>query len=146
MNEPDYSAKLTVDAAPHQVFEHIRNVSAWWTDDLTGSSQKLTDEFTVHFDDIHVSTQKVVELVPDQKMVWLVTDSRLTFVEHEHEWTNTRISFELSVLGHKTQLQFTHFGLVPSNQCYNGCSKGWDYYVKGSLFKLLTEGKGTPGL
>ena len=146
MNEQDYTATLTADATPHEVFEHINNVAAWWTDDLEGSSQQLNDEFTVRFDDIHVSTQKVVALIPDQKVTWLVTDSKLTFVEQQHEWTNTTICFELSTLDNKTQLHFTHFGLVPSVQCYTGCTKGWDYYVKGSLFKLVTEGKGTPGL
>ncbi|QDK78738.1 SRPBCC domain-containing protein [Spirosoma sp. KCTC 42546] len=146
MNEQDYTASLTLNATPHDVFEHINNVTAWWTDDLEGHSHQLNDEFTVRFDDIHVSTQKVVELIPDQKVTWLVTDSKLTFVEQQHEWTNTTISFELSTLDNKTHLQFTHFGLVPSVQCYTGCTKGWDYYVKGSLCSLLTEGKGTPGL
>jgi hypothetical protein len=37
-----------------------------------------------------------------------------------------------------------HIGLVPEIECYTSCVKGWDQYVKGSLFKLLTEGKGLP--
>ena len=46
----------------------------------------------------------------------------------------------------KTQVLFTHVGLVPQVECYDGCTKGWDQYIKGSLFKLLTKGKGEPGL
>jgi len=87
-----------------------------------------------------------VEVVPDKKVVWLVTESNLNFVENKHEWTNTTVSFEIQEQGDQTQVNFTHFGLVPTVQCYGGCSKGWDYFIKGSLYKLLTDGKGTPGL
>ena len=43
-----------------------------------------------------------------------------------------------------TQISFTHVGLVPEVECYDMCVKGWDQYVKGSLFKLITEGTGQP--
>jgi hypothetical protein len=137
---------MTVNAAAQEVFKSINSVSKWWTDDLEGSSQKLNDEFTVHFGEVHVSTQKVVELIPGKKVVWLVTDSKLNFIKNQQEWNNTTISFELSDHGNKTQINFTHLGLVPAIECYKDCTKGWDYYIKGSLLKLLTEGKGTPGL
>jgi hypothetical protein len=146
MKEQDYSITLTVDLAPQDVFKSINNVTEWWTDDLEGSSHQLNDEFTVRFDDVHVSTQKLVEVIPDQKVVWLVTDSRLNFIKDQGEWTSTKVSFEISARGGKTEVNFTHFGLVPQIECYKSCTGGWDYFIKGSLFKLLTEGKGTPGL
>jgi hypothetical protein len=142
----NYTVNFGVDITPEEAFKRINNISAWWTEHLDGSSQKLNDEFTVRFDDIHVSTQKLIELIPDKKVVWLVTRSRLNFIKDMEEWTNTKISFELSSLDNKTQVTFTHHGLAPDVECYNDCSKGWDYYLKGSLFKLLTEGKGTPEL
>ena len=146
MESQDYTIQFTVDLTSHEVFNHINNVTTWWTDDMKGQSHKLNDLFTVQFADIHISTQKIVGLIPDKKIVWLVTDSNLSFVEKKNEWTNTQIVFELTNDNNKTQIKFTHMGLVPAVQCYDGCSKGWDYYIKGSLFKLLTEGKGTPGL
>ncbi|WP_428659377.1 SRPBCC family protein [Runella sp.] len=146
MNNQDFTTVFLVDQTPEEVFKSINRVSAWWTDDLEGNSQHVNDEFTVHFGEIHVSTQKVVEVIPDKKVVWLVTDSNLNFIKDKQEWTNTKISFDISTHDNKTQLHFTHFGLNPEVECYNSCSKGWDYYLKGSLFKLLTEGKGTPGL
>jgi hypothetical protein len=146
VEKQDYTARLTVSATAKEVFKSINEVTKWWTADLEGSSEKLNDAFTVRFfDDLHVSTQKLVEVIPDKKVVWLVTDSNLTFVEDKHEWTNTRICFEIADQGDETVINFTHFGLVPDFQCFNSCQKGWDYYIKGSLFKLLTEGKGTPG-
>jgi hypothetical protein len=141
----NYHISMVVDATAHEVFKRINSVSKWWTKDIVGSSQKLNDEFSVRFGDIHFSTQRLVEFVPDKKVVWLVTDSRLNFLKKDKQgWTNTRISFEISVNDDKTTVDFTHLGLVPDVECYNDCVKGWDYYIKGSLFKLLTEGKGTP--
>lgn len=146
MKKQDYTAIITVDNSMQDTFKAINNVSKWWTDDLTGRSQKLNDEFTVQFGDIHKTGQKIIEFIPDKKVVWLVTECRLNFVKDEQEWKNTKIGFELSREGDKTKIHFTHFGLVPEVECFKSCSKGWDYYIKGSLFKLLTEGKGTPGL
>ncbi|HWZ21328.1 MAG TPA: SRPBCC domain-containing protein [Cytophagaceae bacterium] len=146
MKAQDYTINLMVEASAQEVFKSINSVAKWWTDDFKGNSQKLNDEFTVQFDDIHISTQKVIEIIPDKKLVWLVTNSKLNFIKDKQEWTNTKISFEIAEKDGKTQIHFTHIGLVPEVECYNNCVKGWDYYIKGSLFKLLTEGKGTPGL
>ncbi len=146
MKEQDYTVSITVNATPQEAFKSINSVSKWWTENLEGSSQKLDDEFTVRFGDVHVSTQKLVEVIPDKKVVWLVTDSKLNFVKDKHEWTDTKISFEIAEKGGKTQINFTHIGLVPQVECYSGCTNAWGQYIKGSLFKLLTEGKGTPTL
>jgi Activator of Hsp90 ATPase homolog 1-like protein len=144
MANKDYTVTLVVDAPPKEVFRDINNVTNWWTEELDGNSKKLNDEFTVHFADVHVSTQKLTEFIPDKKVVWLVTESRLNFLKDKQEWNNTKISFELSEEKKRTHLIFTHHGLIPEVECYKDCSKGWDYYIKGSLFKLLTTGKGTP--
>lgn len=145
MKEQDYYTSITVDATANEAFDSINSVSKWWTENLTGSSQELNDEFTVSFGDVHMSKQKLVEVNTDKKVVWLVTDSKLNFIKDKNEWTNTKIVFEIAENGGKTQIRFTHIGLVPEVECYNSCTKGWDYYIKGSLFKLLTDGKGTPG-
>jgi len=144
MKQQDYHASIIVDATAHEAFKGINAVSKWWTENLVGSSQKLNDEFTVRFDDVHISKQKLVEVIPDKKVVWLVTDSNLNFVKDKHEWTNTKISFVIAQKEGKTHINFTHIGLVPGIECYTGCSNAWGQYIKGSLFKLLTEGKGTP--
>ncbi|MBY0427555.1 MAG: SRPBCC domain-containing protein [Cytophagales bacterium] len=146
MKSNDYTASFSVKKPASQVFESINNIAAWWTDDLKGNATQVNESFTVQFGDIHLSTQKVIELIPNQKIVWLVTDSQLNFIQDKSEWTNTTIIFEIETQNDETRVHFTHVGLNPSIECFNDCSKGWDYYFKGSLFNYLTEGKGTPGL
>lgn len=144
MENQDYTVRFTVQASPQEVFKQINRVTAWWTKNLQGDSEKLNDVFTVNFPGMHVSTQKLIECIPDKKVTWMVTDSHLTFIQRTTEWTDTTIQFDISRNVKQTEVLFTHKGLNPAIECYGDCAKGWDYFIKGSLFKLLTEGTGTP--
>ena len=144
MKKQDYHISITVDATAHQAFESINNVTKWWTENLEGGSQKLNDEFTVRFGDVHYSRQKLTELVPDKKVVWLVTDSKLNFIKDKQEWTNTKIAFEILTQNNKTHVRFTHIGLVPEIECFDACSNAWSEYIQGSLLKLINTGEGQP--
>jgi hypothetical protein len=146
MKVQDLTISITVDATEAEAFKCINDVTKWWTDSLEGSSQKLGDEFTVRFWDIHLSTQKLVEFVPNKKVVWLVTDSELNFIKDKGEWTGTKISFEVSGKGDKTVVVFTHHGLVPGVECFNDCSNAWGQYIRGSLQSFINTGKGQPML
>ncbi len=146
MSNKNYRTTLHVNKPRAAVFRDINNVAAWWNEGVTGSSVKLNDEFTVRFGDVHLSTQRLVEVIPDQRVAWLVTKGDLNFVNHRSEWEGTTIVFDLSEKDGGTQVEFTHVGLVPKVECYDACSKGWDYYIKGSLLQLLSTGKGTPEL
>jgi len=81
MKKQDYTVSIKVNATIQEAFENINSVTKWWTENVEGSSQKLNDEFEVRFGDVHYSKQKLVEFVPDKKVVWLVTDSKLNFIK-----------------------------------------------------------------
>src|SRR5258708_33916493 len=83
-------------------------------------------------------------MIPGKKVVWLVLDSYLNFIEDKSEWNGTKITFEIAKEGDKTEVHFTHVGLVPDHECYGACSNAWGTYINGSLRSLITTGKGQP--
>ena len=139
-----YTTSFSVDEAPQEVFAAINNVRGWWSGDIEGSTDQLGAEFTYRYEDVHWSKQRITELVPGKKVVWLVVEAHLSFVEDKTEWNGTEISFEIAKNGDKTDLRFTHRGLVPEYECFNNCSSAWSFYINSSLRDFITSGKGAP--
>ena len=146
MTARDLTVDMVVARSPQDVFNAINNVVGWWSADFNGRSHQLGDEFEVRFGDVHYSRQRLVEVVPNEKIVWLVTDSYLSFLQDKTEWTGTTIRFELSVPDATTHLHFTHVGLVPEIECFKDCTNGWNQYLLHSLLPLITTGQGNPNV
>jgi activator of Hsp90 ATPase-like protein len=138
------SHRFTVEKTPTEVFAAINNVRGWWSGEIDGGTQKLGDEFTYRYEDIHYSKQRITESIPGKKVVWLVLESSLNFIEDKKEWNGTKITFEIARKGGKTEVHFTHVGLVPESECYGACFSAWGSYINGSLRGLITRGKGSP--
>lgn len=144
MSFQDFATTFSVDKTPKDVFDAINNVRGWWGDDVEGSNANVGDEFTYRVRDIHYSKLKVIERVPNEKVVWLVVDNHLNFVEDQSEWIGTQISFEISAPGEQTEVRFAHLGLVPQYECFDVCSSAWGSLMHSSLLSLITKGKGNP--
>ena len=144
MKDQNYTATFTVDQTPKEVFAAITDVRGWWSGNIEGGTDKLGDEFTYRYEDVHYSKQKITELIPGKKLSWLVLDSYLSFVKDKTEWNGTKVIFDIAKKGDKTELRFTHVGLVPQYECYDACTDAWSGYIKGSLRNLITKGKGQP--
>ena len=142
MKNKSYRATIEVANSPQDVFNHIKDVSKWWSKDFEGNSTKLNDEFVICHPGRHYSKQQLVEVIPGKKVVWLVTDSKLNWLEKDkHEWTNTKMVFEITTNGDKTVLHFTHEGLTPEKECYAMCEKGWTMVIKDYLFNFIEHNK-----
>ena len=144
MQAQDYTATITVDQTPEEAFAAINNVRGWWSGNIDGDTDKLGDVFTYRYEDIHYSKQKITELIPNKKVVWTVLDSYLNFIKDRTEWNGTKIVFEINKKSGKTEVRFTHVGLIPDVECYDACTDAWGGYVKSSLRGLIAKGKGEP--
>ena len=143
MKKQNYHCSITANSTANKAVENINRVNAWWTENFEGHSEKLNDIFTVRFGETFV-TFKVMEVIAGKKIVWQVTDCYLHWLKDKKEWNDTQLLWEISTNDNLAQIDFTHFGLAPGIECYDNCVKGWDQYIKGSLLKLITEGKGLP--
>lgn len=144
MATADFTTTIVVDQTPEQVFNAINNVRGWWSEEIEGGTKNLNDEFTYHYKTVHISKMKLIEVVPNKKVVWLVMENHFDFIKGEREWVGDKIVFDISEEDGKTQLQFTQVGLVPANECYNICRDAWTNYITNSLRSLITTGKGQP--
>jgi len=135
-----FTTTIEVSNSPQDVFNHLMEVSKWWSKDFEGNSVKLNDEFIINHPGRHYSKQKLIEIVPDKKLVWLVTESELTWLEKDKfEWTNTKMIFEITADDGKTVVHFTHEGLVPGKECYSMCEQGWNMVIRQRLFNFITK-------
>lgn len=144
MNNQNLTFTISVDQTPEEAFAAINNVRGWWSGNIEGSTDKLGDEFTYRYEDVHYSKQKITDFIPGKKVVWHVLDGYLNFTQDKTEWKGTDITFDISKKADKTEVRFTHLGLVPESECYDACSNAWGSYINGSLRSLITSGKGHP--
>ena len=144
MKSQNYTTAFSVDKSPEEAFAAINNVRGWWSGEINGTTDKPGAEFTYRVADVHRSVQKITEFLPGKKIVWHVVDANLSFVKDKNEWKNTDIIFEISRKGDKTEVRFSHVGLVPDYECYKDCSNAWSMLVNGNLRKLIETGKDQP--
>lgn len=144
MKTSDFTTTILVDQTPEETFNAVNDPRAWWSEQIEGHTNNLNDEFTYQYKDVHICKIKLEEVVPNKKVVWRVLNNHFSFTKDKSEWIGTRIVFEISEKEGKTQLRFTHEGLVPQYECYQICFDAWTSYIQGSLKSLITTGKGRP--
>ena len=140
----DLTYTIVIDQTPSEVFKAVNNVRGWWSEEIEGDTEKLNSEFIYHFEDVHRCKMKIIESVPDEKIVWSVLENYFAFTEDKTEWTGNKIVFLITANDDKTQLQFTQVGLVPEYECFDICQNAWANYINNSLRRLIESGKGEP--
>jgi hypothetical protein len=136
----NYTVAIEIAKSSNDVFNHVINdVSKYWPEEFEGESTKLNDEFIFRSGDTHYSKNKVVEFVPNKKVVWLVTESlRKT---DNFEWTGTKMIFELTPKGNNTILKFTYDGFILENE-YDRLVQICNMVIKDMLYNFIVNGKG----
>jgi hypothetical protein len=145
-NQKHFTYNFTVNASAAQTMKGISEVDLWWAKKFKGKAAKLNDTFAVYFGgpkDTFVDF-KISEVIPEKKIVWLVTDCNLHWVNNKKEWKNNEVIWTLTEKDGKTHVEFVHKGLTPDVECYESCKPGWTHHIKDSLIKLINNGTGFP--
>jgi len=144
MKNQNFSTTLLVEATPQQVFEAINNVRGWWSENIDGQTDQLQSIFSYHFQDVHRCKMQITTLIPAQKIVWHVLDNHFNFTKAKKEWIGSDIIFTISEKEGGALLEFTHRGLLPTDECYQICHESWTNYIQNSLKNLILRGTGDP--
>jgi len=142
MEKNNFQAAITVHASAGEAVKKISNIPEWWGVTFSGNSEKQNDTFTVKMSGDSFFNFTVAELIPGERIVWLVTDCYMPWYSDKKEWANTHLIFDLTENNGVTNLNFTHEGLTPEIECYKDCEPGWTHWIKTSLFSYFTTGKG----
>lgn len=144
MSEQGYTTSFTVDRRPDEAFNAINNVRDWWEDTIKGPTHEVGDEFTHWVPGVHYARIRVEELVPGRTVAWRVLDNWMGFITDQGEWKGTQIRFDIAERDGRTEVRFTHVGLVPENECFDACRDAWGMYIGDSLRGLIATGVGKP--
>lgn len=140
----DYTTTFSTKQSPAAVFKAISDIRAWWSEQIEGPTDKLNETFFYHYKDVHMCSIKLIEAVPEQRLVYHILDNHFSFIEDKTEWVNTKLVFEISAAGDETIVTFTHQGLNATHECFEVCNDSWGNYINTSLYNLINTGKGAP--
>ncbi len=140
----NYTHSFTTRKSAKEVFELLLHIEKWWSgvyeETIIGKSQKIGDEFSFSVGGgMHFSIQKLLEIRKNEKIIWQVTQSNLSFLENPKEWENTKLIFDILETQNETQVTFTHEGLEPHIECYANCSIAWTQYMENLKNKWEDE-------
>ena len=142
MDKKNFQCSISANINANEAIKRINNVPEWWGIYFSGNSKKQNDKFIVKMGGDSFFNFTLEELIPDKRVVWLVTDCYMPWYSDKNEWTNTKLIFDISENNGVTTLNFTHEGLTPEVECYNDCETGWTHWITTSLLSYFTTGKG----
>lgn len=137
----NYSYSFTTSKSPKEIFELLLNIEKWWSgvyeETIIGNSKKINDEFSFSAGGgMHFTKQKMIDLIPNKKIIWQVIDSNLVFLNNPKEWESTKLIFDILETENGTRVIFTHEGLTPQIECYDQCTNAWAQYLNNLKNKL----------
>ena len=135
----DILHRVGINASPREVYRALTTrdrLAAWWTNETQGRSE-VASVMHFRFGDVGFFDMKVLELDPEKRVVWEVTDG-------PKEWIGTEVIWDLAPeRAGGTTLRFKHQGWREPVDFMHHCSTKWATYLM-SLKSLLETGKGAP--
>lgn len=127
-----------INAPCDKVFEALttqKGLSEVWTQKLKVKPHlNYLNEFD--FEDCYATKMKVIELEPDEKLVWHCIDS-------DPQWVDTTVEFDLSADHGKTTVKLSHKHWEETTDFFRWCNYNWAFFLY-SLKQYCEEGEGIP--
>jgi uncharacterized protein YndB with AHSA1/START domain len=118
----------------YQALATREGLAAWWTNDTQGES-RLDGVLQFRFEKGGFD-MKVLELRPEERVVWRVVDG-------PPEWIGTKVVWDVKREGDHIIVLFKHEGWKEPGEMMHHCSTKWAVFLL-SLKSLLETGKGAP--
>ena len=138
----NYQKSITIKTSQSLIYNALCNELSQWWGDMDKPANKIGDVFTVSWGEPWYKF-KVIKYEPYKKLSWECIDSNQIIGDLkgvQKEWVGTKLHWKIKQndLG-KSQLNFTHEGLVPEFICYDVCSNAWSDFIGISLKEYLEE-------
>ena len=146
MNDFQHQLLIHADAATiYNALTTQHGLRHWWTT-TCHAGQAVGSTIEVLFGTTR-KLLRIAALSPAREVRWECLEAHLDvpgIITKPAEWEGTTITFTLApVSENATTLTLTHTGLVPTFQCYEICTAGWQQFL-ASLKAFAEHGKGTP--
>jgi uncharacterized protein YndB with AHSA1/START domain len=136
----DIRHRIGVHAPVDDVYAAVatpEGLKTWWTNDVTGES-RVGEELGFWFGGPdRGAAAEVVELVPDQRVVWRV-------VRGPDDWVGTTITFDIHPGDGETIVMFWHAGWAEPVEFMHHCSTAWGYFLLSLKHALEDPSRATP--
>jgi uncharacterized protein YndB with AHSA1/START domain len=125
-----------INASNQKVFEAISTLDGlanWWTVQTLGNAS-VHQVLQFNFGEMEGPQMKVVEIIPNQKIIWECVASPFGWVGHV-------FTFSLDNNDGKTRVRFSHEGWEIQDDFYAACCFSWARYME-SLRQYCQTGRG----
>jgi hypothetical protein len=135
---PDILHRVGIKSSTRDAYKALATIdglAGWWTSTTKGDS-KVGGQIHFQFGDRGFFDTKVLELIPNERVLWQVVDGPA-------EWVGTKIGFDLKQEGEQATVLFKHQGWKEPVEFMHHCSTKWAIFLM-SLKSFVETGKGTP--
>jgi uncharacterized protein YndB with AHSA1/START domain len=127
-SDNSYTKTLTVAATPEEVFAALTEpdqVTAWWSAKSTTGSGRAGGQLQITFGaEPRPTVIRVLAADRPDVVVWEVTASPLV-----PDWEGTQPTFTMATTHNSCRLNFTHYGLIPTLECFEMCNVDWGRFL-----------------
>jgi len=135
----DILHRIGIQSSPDEVYAALTSadrLAGWWTTDTQGVGKDAGGVLKFRFGNAGGFDMKVLELNPDNRVLWEVVDG-------PEEWIATHVDWQLSQADGYTIVLFKHEGWKEPVEFMHHCSTRWATFLM-SMKSLLETGEGAP--